>query len=601
MMIIDRIQGTIHKFEVVGGPRWLRAVPVVLALLALMVLYDLSAYRNFSSPEAMDVAQVARNLSEGRGYTTEFIRPFSLYLVRKHHLNSLSQVTNQTDVARLAGSHPDLANPPVYPTVLAALMKICSPDWKAQMHEVFWSESGRFIRYQAEFLIAIFNQLLLMVVVVLTYLVAKKLFDPSAALLAAGMTLGSDLLWKFSVSGLSTTLLLVIFLGLIWFLLQVEELGRAEQPNLRRSFVLAMVAGALTGLGMLTLYSFGWLIFPVMIYLGLFGGARRSSLAVAAFLAFAFLVAPWIGRNLVVSGTFFGTAGYAAVEGTLAFPGTRLMQSLTPDLSSAYWVTPYTRKFLENSRLIMQFDLPRIGGGWLGILFFAGMLLGLRNIAARRLRYFTLLCLGILFVVQTLIRTNMSVLAGDICTENLLALLTPLVVIFGVAFFLTLLDQMNTPSLQVRYAIMGLLILITTQPLIATLLPPRPSPVVYPPYYPPEIQKIAGWMEPDELMMSDIPWAVAWYGKRQCAWTTLNSQYQFFELNDYCKTVSALYLTLNTLDGKFYSECVRGNVDSWGNFVLKSLALGQVPTPFPLKSMPLGLITGLFLTDHQRW
>ena len=46
--------------------------------------------------------------------------------------------------------------------------------------------------------------------------------------------------------------------------------------------------------------------------------------------------------------------------------------------------------------------------------------------------------------------------------------------------------------------------------------------MVYPPYFPPEIQQIAGWMKPDELMMSDVPWAVAWYGDRQCVWLSLD-------------------------------------------------------------------------------
>jgi hypothetical protein len=59
--------------------RWLHGV------LALAFRYDLRAYRNFSTPEAMDSAQLARNISEGKGYTTMFIRPFSLYLVQQHN------------------------------------------------------------------------------------------------------------------------------------------------------------------------------------------------------------------------------------------------------------------------------------------------------------------------------------------------------------------------------------------------------------------------------------------------------------------------------------------------------------------------------------
>ena len=604
MMIAERTQALIHKLEVEGGARWLNYLALTVAVLSLAIWYDLHCYRNFANPEAMDAAQVARNLSAGNGFTTEFIRPFSVYLIQKHnHASAPNQtaLTNAFDFAQIQGRHPDLANAPVYPLLLAGLWKLHTPDWKVEMHKTFWSEGGRFTRYSPEFFIAIFNQILLLVVVLLTFLVARKIFDTPAAWLAAVLVLGSDVLWKFSVSGLPTLLLLVIFLGVIWCLAAVETLGGDENPEQRRRFILALAVGLLTGLGMLTRYSFGWVILPVILYFVIFGGTRRTGLAVAAFLAFAVVATPWIARNLAMSGTFLGTAGYAVVEGTFAFPGSRLMQSLNPDMTSAYWVLPYTVKLQTNLRYILQDDMLSLGGGWMGILFLAGLLLGLRNVVARRLRYFTMMCLGVFLVVSALGRTQLTYISPELNTENPLVLLTPLVVIFGVAFFLTLLNQMNVPSVQVRYSVVGLVVVLACQQFILTLLPPKTTPGAYPPYYPPEIQKFSGWMRPDELVMSDIPWAVAWYGDRQCTWTTINSQYEFFQFNDFVKPVRALYLTLNTLDAKLFTECLQGGVDSWGNFVLKTVAANQIPPQFPLKTAPYGLLSGLFLTDRQRW
>jgi|SRR5665213_3217806 len=606
MMIREQIQSLIHKLEVGVGATFLKYFALAVGVLSLAVLYDMCAYHSFNSPEAMDAAQVARNLSEGRGFTTDFIRPFSIYLVQNHNRAaqpSGQPSTNATDYAQLNGSHPDLANAPVYPAALAGLMKIWTPQWKVNLRRPFWSQGGNFRRYEPEFRVAIFNQMLLLAVVVLTFLVARKLFDATAAWLAALLTLGSGLLWKFSVSGLSTMLLLVIFLGLIWCLVKAEELGRMEQPNVRRLFFLAVAAGLLTGLGMLTRYSFGWLILPVILFLAIFGGSRRTGVAVVAFLVFAVAVTPWIARNLAVSGTPFGTAGYAMLEGTTAFPDSQLMQSLNPDLADAfhYWIRLCLKKLLTNSQYIIQGDLLRLGGSWTGVLFFAGLLLGLRNLAARRLRYFTMMCLGVFIVVQALGTTQLSDASPEMNSENLLALLTPLVVIFGVAFFLTLLNQMNVPSLGARFGVMALLVALTCQPLVSTLALRVPV-VSYPPYYPPDIQKISGWMHPDELTMSDIPWAVAWYGDRQCTWTTLNAQYEFYSLNDYIKPVHALYLTLNTLNARLLTDCVQGGADSWGNFVLKTAAMNQLPQGFPLRNTPLEtLISGLYLTDRQRW
>jgi hypothetical protein len=604
MKIAEQIQSAIHTLEVGRGARVLSVAAILLMFIALGVVYDTRAYHSFNSPEAMDAAQVARNVSEGRGFTTELIRPFSIFLVQKHNRAIHVEGTNSFDYAQVNSPHPDLANAPLYPALLGGFMKVWTPQWKVETRKPFWSEGGSFRRYMAEFRIAILNQSLLFLIVLLTFFLARKLFDVQVAWLAAALTLGSDTLWKFSVSGLSTMLLLVIFLALAWCLVKLDEAGRTPLPKFSRLFTLALFAGLLVGLGMLTRYSFGWLIVPVIIFCYWFGGERRAGLAVTAGLAFVLLVTPWVLRNLAVSGTMFGTAGYAVAEGTAVFPGTRLMQALKPDLNSPIWNSGLQylgKKFLDNLNFIVPTEMLRLGGGWVGVLFLAGLLLSLRNPSGRRLRFFTLMCLGVFIVVEAMGRTWISTNTPEFNTENLLALLTPFVMIFGTVFFLSLLDQMNLSSLETRLSLIVVVLALAWQPFISTLVL-RGSSVSYPPYYPPDVQKLAGWIQPEEMIMSDIPWAVAWYGRRQCAWTTTNSRYQFSELSDFIKPVNALYLSLNTLDGKLFSECLQGGVDSWAYFVYQVLASNSLPSNFPLKNFPQEtFISGIILTDRQRW
>ena len=99
----------------------------------------------------------------------------------------------------------------------------------------------------------------------------------------------------------------------------------------------------------------------------------------------------------------------------------------------------------------MQDDLPKLGGSWASMLFLTGLLLGFRSMAARRMRYFLLMCLGIFIVVQALGQTQLSEESPEVNSENLLVLLAPLVFIYGVSFFLILLDQMKLPLPQLRY------------------------------------------------------------------------------------------------------------------------------------------------------
>ena len=277
MYIGELVQNLIHKLEVGAGRRILRIATLTVLVMGLVVLYNLRAYRNFSAPEAMDMAQLARNIADGKGYTTLFLRPLSLYLVQQNNeaRQVVAPVPAGTDFAQVQAPHPDLANPPVYPMVLAALMKVLPFHFGVEMKKPFWSGDGRFLRYQPDFLIAVFNEILLLVVMGLTFLLARKLFDPAAAWLSALLVLGSALLWRFSVSGLSTLLLMVIFLGLTWCMLKIEELAREPQPRPEWLLTLAAVAGGLAGVGALTRYAFGWVIIPVVVFLALFGSQRR--------------------------------------------------------------------------------------------------------------------------------------------------------------------------------------------------------------------------------------------------------------------------------------------------------------------------------------
>lgn len=598
------LQDIIHYIEVGAGKRFMRIVLPCLAILVLGLLYDSRSWRNFSAPEAMDSAQLARNIANGKGYTTLFIRPLSVYLVQEHNKGKPAASPVASDPAQIkTAAHPDLANAPVYPMVLAGLMKILPFHFAVNLNSAFWANNGIFWRYQPDFIIGIFNQLFFFAAIAATYFIARKLFDDKVAQLATFLTLVCDVLWHFSASGLSTMLLLLIFLAVVWCVLKIEEHARAEELDTFRILCWAAATGILTGIGALTRYSFGWVIIPVAAFLLLFSGPKKFINALVTFGLFAVVLAPWIARNVAVSGTLFGTAGYSILSGTYLFPGSELERTLNPDFTQAISFMPYWHKFLENFRPIIDNGLLSLGGNWVGILFFAGLLLGFKSPAVRRMRYFLLMCLATFIVVQALGRTSMSDETPEINSENMLVLTVPLVIIFGTAFFFILLEQMRLPARELRYVVIGLFLVLCSLPLFFSMWF-KSNPVVYPPYYPPDMEKAASWMKPNELIMSDTPWAVAWYGQRQSVWLSGDAQDSFFAFNDYVKPVSALYLSMRTMDGRLVSDSFRGGKDSWGHFVLNALTRNQIPTDFPLRHSPSGdaaLTSGFFLTDAERW
>ena len=602
------LQDMIHRLEVGPWFRYLRISLSCLAVVLLVVGYNWRSFRNMGSVEAMDSAQVARNLSQGKGYTTLFIRPLSVHLIKARNV---AQHGAGDDDARLKGMHPDLANPPVYPCVLAALMKVLPFKYPVDRTHPFWSvaalrptpESPRqFWRYEPDFLISLFNQILFFGVIVLTFFLTRRLFDPIVAWTSTVLLLGCELMWRFSVSGLSTMLLLLIFTALIWCLVLIESEVREPKGGHRRLFLLAVAAGVLVGLGALTRYSFGWIMVPVLVFLMLFAGARRAAVCLAVVGVFLVVIAPWMYRNWNLCGWPFGTASFAVVEATPIFPENRLARSLQPNFNGVS-LRPLIQKLLINSREILQNDVPRLGANWAAPFFLVGLLLGFRNPAVRRLRYFLVSTLGMFIAVQSLGRTQLSVETLELNSENLVVLLVPFVLVYGVSLFFLLLDQMNLYFRELRVIIIGVFGLIMCLPMIFTFLPPKPSPVAYPPYLPPLIQQTGAWLNENELMMSDIPWAVAWYAQRQCLWLTLDADAEFFAVNDYLKPVRGLYLTPQTVDSRFLSQWWRAGEHSWGAFCVNTIIRQQIPGTFPLRHAAPGFFfpEQLFLADRDRW
>jgi len=612
------LQNFIHFFEVGAGGRFfsrtVRLLTVAVALIVLGVVYDLCAYKNFSTQEAMDSAQLARNISKGKGYTTMFIRPLSVHLVRERTQRraDLNNPEQTADLARLNTGHPDLANPPVYPVVLAGLMKVLPFHFAVDLTHPFWSRlknpvQREFWRYQPDFLIAVFNQVLFVGVIVLAFKVAKRLFDREVAWLSALLLLGSELFWRFTVSGLSTIFLLLIFLSLVWCLIRLEEVAQETNAGRGRVIFWAILGGVLVGLGGLTRYSFGWLIVPVIGFIWVsVAKPKRPGLAAAALLGFGLLLGPWMARNYVISGLPFGTATYSVVEGTPLFPEHTLERALDPRFSQWSAANAVRRKWVANTRQIVQNDLPRLGGTWVSAFFLTGLMISFKKPTVRRVRYFLLGCVVMLTVVQALGRTQLSEDSPDLNSENLLVLLAPLVLMYGASLFYLLLDQIALPAPQFRPLVAGVFGIVASLPLLLVFLPPRNAPISYPPYYPPAIQQAVGWTKPDELIMSDIPWAIAWYGQSQCAWLTLDCQGSFLAINDEAKPIQALYISRLTLDSRFLAQMIRAGDKAWGQFILNSLFRKSQggpgpPAGFPLQFWQPGWPDQFLLTFREHW
>src|SRR5262245_22202247 len=123
------LQEWIHKLEEGEGTKYIRLAFMVLALLGITAMWHIREAKNFLAAEAMDAAQLARNIAQSQGFTTKNIRPLSLALIESH--------VGKESTGVLSKPVPDVSNAPLYPATLAALMKIFPFKWEISS-KLFW-------------------------------------------------------------------------------------------------------------------------------------------------------------------------------------------------------------------------------------------------------------------------------------------------------------------------------------------------------------------------------------------------------------------------------------------------------------------------------
>ena len=610
-----RVQEIIHSLEEGKWAKRIRGLVLLLLIGSLGLVYYLNLTRSFTAPEAMDAAQLARNIAEGRGYTTQFIRPLSLDILRQQ--GAVSDV-------ELRSKFPDITNPPVYPMLLAALMKVLPFEF-----EIDLQKADEFERYPPEFLIWLLNQALFFVALIQVFRLGEKLFDRPVAWCAALVFLGTELYWKFSTSGLPTMLLLVLFLALARTLVRLEEQGNDGVPRGGGWFAgMALWAGALAGLGGLTRYGFAWVILPVLVYLGWFMGRHRGRTVAMALIGFLLVMSPWLVRNAQLSGNLFGTAGLALYSQTDTFPGDTLERTLFYKPSDApvngqdeikvkvadhvgLWEIEH--KLKRNLRHLLVHELPQFSGSWFAVVCLVGLVVPFRNRSLRRLRVFLLMTFAVFALGQALGRTHLSAANGTLAEllarslgqgapvtaasgvngENLLAILGPVSFLFGAGLFFSLLDRWKVDLPEMRLAASTGLIVAASLPMALSFLLPHPYPIANPPYHPARLQYLrsvpaehgSAEIKQDDLLMSDIPWAVAWYGNQNCVWLTRTVNPDFYTLYEQFQPVSALYFTEATTDQRYTSWLLNANKLNWERFMLAFQMNGDVPDGFPLQAV----------------
>lgn len=324
----------------------------------------------------------------------------------------------------------------------------------------------------------------------------------------------------------------------------------------------------------------------------------RPRLRAALWLALPVLLlyTPWLLRNYLITGNPAGVAFYA-LFGQLGPSEAGLMRSLFFDLQGVN--TGMLRAKLHDNLLGQTGDLFRyFGWSAVALFFFPAILHPFRRPATATARWLLLaLWLGAFGgMVLYGIEEELGVAANQ-----LHFIFLPVMTCFGLAFLLVQWNRLGIAGRLPRLAFLTALFVLCAWPMISNLtLARKQGPVRWPPYAPPYIAVMETWMQPNEIIASDMPWAVAWYANRRAVWLP-DTMAHYNELNDYKVLggpINGMYLTPISGGQNKLRDILKGEYKDWSAVVLRGV---------DLQKFPLGWATLLgpdaecvFFSDHDR-
>lgn len=430
----------------------------LLPCCAIFILFFAAQAKGLRHAEAMDAAQVARHVAEGDGFTTSFLRPFSL------------------GRGATAAGQPDQYNAPLYPLVLAVALNLAGANDRT---------------------VAIVSTVFGLLTAVLAFVLASRLLGYAAGALAALLVSLHAGLLAASVSGMNVTM--VAFMVVLLFLLIARHRGTARW---------SVLCGAACALAYLTDYSVLPLLVPAMALVALRSRAQRPHHVVAVVVGFAVVAGPWMARDWAVAGGPLSTPrahALAAYSGT--YPSSVLYRTPeAPANAPLPFLRSHPREVMKKLVLNAGAAESRVAGMLelvLLVLLGLALFVDLGSPTANRLKWGAL-------AAGALLVANLAI--GEPRFDVLYALVGVVAALGAVAFVAALRARQVGPGAQVVAA--TVLLCLSAFPVALSLLPgARPGK--------PDrasLEYLRNALPREAVVVTDTPWAVAWYAERTAVW-----------------------------------------------------------------------------------
>jgi len=565
------LQWFVHAFEQGSVAVWLRRLLVAATLTIVAAVWLFVKFNGFNDPDAMDQAQIGRQLASGQGYSTLYARPLAMHVM----LARTGQIREPL---------PEVSQAPLGPVLNAVILRLTGMNFAFAPGEAV---------SPAERAIAIGGLLFFVASLVMIFLLGSRLFDARLALLGTGLIAVMDIFWRFSFSGLPQMAMLFLFTASLLALLlalEAQDAGRRWRAHFYVG-AAALLLG-LTALGhgiVLWMFAGFWLFATAAI-------RPHWPVALATPVLFAAPLLPWAWLN------------WRALRQPLGLPFYELYRTRGTDHLA--WLADFEpllrfrwRDLLENTlaNASAQMDgfVAAIGGNFVAAAFFLAIFLHIfRRWEPAQFRWAVLLMWLGAAAGMCLFGTGTPV-----SVNQLHVLFLPVMTLYGLAFLLVLWSRLELSQPLLRAAFLVEVYVVIATPLLTSLFT-QSMRVNWPPYLPPLVARFGTWIEPGEAIASDIPWASAWYAGRTAL--LLPESIEQFELIGGERLLGqplvGIYLTPFSGGERTYEDIINGRYREWARFVLREIRAEDLRGWMLTSAINLPIDGGsIFYADRPRW
>lgn len=488
----------------------IRRTLFILLLIALTFFNLMITFRGLSSPQAMDQAQIAREFSRGNGFSTKNIAPLTYAEAKKAAGDSTPSFVN----------FPDTYHAPLNPLINALVFKAIGAD-KADAWQLN-AQAKQYI-FPLDRVVATVCTCFFLGAILVTYLLVARIFDGKIAGVTAVLMLFSQTYWDYSMSGLPQMLLLFLFSLAAYFTYRAIENTNEGKPSMMH----ALVAGVFYTLMALTHWLAVWIALGYIIYAAL-AYRPRGIMGIGTLLLLLVASAYPMIRAVQVIGSPLGSAYYALWNGLAGQTESLVMRSFDSSehpLSTQFLILSILRNTINQSLNL----IPYLAGLVVAPLFFMALLHPFKRANIAQFRWAIL-------IMWLCAAFGMSLYGldprTDIQPNQIHLLFAPLMAAYGLAMLSIMWSKLSAvnevPMLRNLHHIV--VVLVCASPLLLAL--PQQLRVGmslrqsggYPwwptkPYFAPALNvDLKKATQPNSIIVSDQPWAVAWYADRVSLW-----------------------------------------------------------------------------------